>query len=1791
MINIKKMKCVLLLCAGVFFLNTVSGQHIEQSTFKETIPAFEPGFIYFKFKDYSSTKLPSYFVESDEAKKNEIESILEIKLGDYEIIQIEKSFKLMDSKSASLSKIYSIKFLQYDKADELVGKLQLLENVEYAERVVIHTLDFTPNDPDYSSLSKRWHLDNIKAEAAWDIKRGSSGIVVAVIDQAVEIDHEDLTDAIWHNSGEMGIVNGVDLSTNGIDDDCNGYIDDYQGWDFAHNINDPSPTGACYALGIGERTHGTLVAGCVAATSDNNIGIASLGHGLKIMPLKVETNGGTPAQPPLVTPPSTCKGNIWPSSINNAIEYAIFMNANIINLSLGGSTYSRTQELIINYAVSQNITVVAAAGNDGATAKEYPAAYQNVIAVGASDDANDRASFSNYGNWVDVLAPGEDIWSTSTSSANLNDYGFFSGNSFSSPIVAGLCGLMLSINPNLTPQEIRNCLESTAHKNSSLGIKSTSGIIDAEATLECISELNFEVSSNFQSVCPGQEVKFAVNQTSGAPITTWTWTFNGASITSSTQEFPSVLYNTLGSYNVSLTASNGIQSKTVSLASYITVLNSSVNSGLSGKEDDNWYFGNHLYMDGQTHNISRHEKALVSIEGSAIISNRSGNLLMYTADAGQANQVICGKNHLSGAGISLLNRFHRTMKGSEIVVGSSELPNSLLLIPKPGFCNSIYYLLSVGKDPNSTSNQNNLYYYEIDMNRDNGLGEVVSSGLLANNIHGQLAATFSCSGSTIFVAAHTVGTPEYKLFSISEYTPPALHQSVQLGSNFNNTAEGEMKFSPDGSLLAMVALQGGTGYVDVIKFDNTNGTLLTGHSDRVLISSTNHVYYGMEFSPNSEWLYLAEEDELHRYHLNPFTTLDVRSSKALVNITGDKQFGQMELTPNKELIIVSPHDSDNRVLVITNPNDAVASLSKNNISLPEDATCNSGLPNNFISRHTISSPLLAGLENQYEKCKLQDEVIVSAVSGMDNYQWTNDQDVIIQNGTQNDVEILQAGMYYLTIDDDGCSYKFRFTVVESYDFCDCYKEAEFERPLYSQSIYPLDPEMKDGELIESIMEEGCSSNNQNPELQCRMYNLIKYPKNIISLLGTNPAGEHLWTRKFYYPSETTVEPLRLSSYQGDLLVLSRGGSKHFYLSRLDNMGNMIWSKKYTSPMASPSTSNIYEAKSMEVNGNEIVLLLNYGDPLPGLSPLLIKIDGNGNVVSNLSLSPNSGNPYLIMSNRAVDIRKESGTSEYYVLVESMDHSHGKFNNMALVHVNNFSNATNLSTYQTFFSDTKDFRAVKFGRDRQTVLGYSNRFSVNSDMFILRYKNLLGFDLEWAKKYNESSSGGMNSLFPLDARHNSTFVSGGNMNNYALAQFDDGVDQRIDFFEFDDFGIPVNPISQRGFQDFQNMSLYENTGQLLNVLENTALGSEYADPILTYQSSFSGLSAAAVPTLSRISTSLFPECNSTFNIINQDIKTPFEENGNNSYLWSSVLIPQMTMVEDVISISDDISSINFCCSKPLTEMECDLEVNFDQIGTFNMIDANVVGQHASQVISVQWDLYKPDGTIESGVSLPYTANEPGIYTLCARFQFTDCDDILMCKSFEVFCPETEAETIHFVGEINYMPEQSADFDYYFMPKDLNPPLYDYNSILGWTDPIDNVHYDGWIHHWLIPNESYIFYMYDQFDCLRKIITVNVVPMPEGPSKNNAGVQNLLLDNLQITPNPTQSVFAINLLTGDKLNFDNVTIYSTEGKRVKILQNITSGQPIGVDDLSDGVYIVEIRIGEFVRRERLVVANKL
>lgn len=300
--------------------------------------------------------------------------------------------------------VYVISFSPSVSVEAMVGRLNAMPEVEHAE----------PNYL-YEAIGESLAF----AQDILTRPSGAKTVTVAVIDTGIDFNHPFFEGKIYTNKGE--------ISGDGIDNDRNGYVDDVHGYDFYGSDSDP--TGS---TGIGG--HGTSVAGKVLEGAGDI-------YAADIMPLRVGPGPGLSL-----------------SAIIKAIDYAVDNGAKVINMSFGGWGDSQFLQEALDRAHQNGVVLVAAAGNASTSSPFYPAVYDNVIAVGSTDANGKRSWFSNYGNYIDLVAEGQGVKVPSFGGGWHN----WSGTSFAAPFVAGLAALLLSFFPELTPIQVEEVLKARA---------------------------------------------------------------------------------------------------------------------------------------------------------------------------------------------------------------------------------------------------------------------------------------------------------------------------------------------------------------------------------------------------------------------------------------------------------------------------------------------------------------------------------------------------------------------------------------------------------------------------------------------------------------------------------------------------------------------------------------------------------------------------------------------------------------------------------------------------------------------------------------------------------------------------------------------------------------------------------------------------------------------------------------------------------------------------------------------------------------------------------------------------------------------------------------------------------------------------------------------------------------------------------------------------------------------------------------------------------------------------------
>lgn len=378
---------------------------------------------------------------------------------------------------------------------EAEREFELDDDVEYAEpNYIAHAL-MVPNDPYYPY---QWHFNNavyggIHTESAWNASNGS-GVVAAVIDTGVAYEN-------YQPNRREKYYRAPDLAQTSF----------VPGYDFVNSDSHPND----------DNSHGTHVTGTIAQSTNNSLGVAGVAFGASIMPVKVLGKDGSGTY----------------ADVADGIRWAADHGAKVINLSLGGPSPATYLEEALAYAYNNGVTIVAAAGNDGANVISYPAAYdQYVIAVGATRYDEALAYYSNYGSNLDLVAPGGDLNvdqngdgyadgvlqnTFNPNTKNRSDFGywFFQGTSMAAPHVAGVAALVLAKGNATTPDQVRAALQEKAEDLGAVGRDDTYGygLVDAYAALQWVAgSVDNPPTVSITSPANGVTVSGLVNITANA---------------------------------------------------------------------------------------------------------------------------------------------------------------------------------------------------------------------------------------------------------------------------------------------------------------------------------------------------------------------------------------------------------------------------------------------------------------------------------------------------------------------------------------------------------------------------------------------------------------------------------------------------------------------------------------------------------------------------------------------------------------------------------------------------------------------------------------------------------------------------------------------------------------------------------------------------------------------------------------------------------------------------------------------------------------------------------------------------------------------------------------------------------------------------------------------------------------------------------------------------------------------------------------------------------------------------
>ena len=460
-------------------------------------PGYIDGHLYFKFNDDYDFRIKVN--ENTSIDFDQMPAEFTEMFERYGVTLITRPlYAFNDSK---LERIIRLEFTDAQNIRLFIKELEMLDDVEYAEMVPYCTRKTTYNDPYYTSSTLygiqynfKWHLEMINAPQAWGIQQGSSNIKVAIVDNAVWGSHPDLQIA---TSNQCSVANGTTVPGNSAPPSSVSQATECSEDDLYENDNCPAY----------DWSHGTHCAGLVGAINNNGVGISSIGGGVTLLGVRVANN------------------NDQMYYNMNGVAWAVNQGAKVVSMSYGSTQQSTSERNAFLTYYNNGVILVAAAGNEGDSDNSinYPGGYPSVISVASVNNNGKLSSFSQHGTGrADVAAPGgfviyqnqeymPNILSTTYCKSQMlrlfglnlvngQYYDGMQGTSMATPIVAGLCGLMASAYPDITPAQVKQCLISTG-----TALASGSNTIDnnvyvnAYAAVQCAQSY---ASSNTLSVSP-----------------------------------------------------------------------------------------------------------------------------------------------------------------------------------------------------------------------------------------------------------------------------------------------------------------------------------------------------------------------------------------------------------------------------------------------------------------------------------------------------------------------------------------------------------------------------------------------------------------------------------------------------------------------------------------------------------------------------------------------------------------------------------------------------------------------------------------------------------------------------------------------------------------------------------------------------------------------------------------------------------------------------------------------------------------------------------------------------------------------------------------------------------------------------------------------------------------------------------------------------------------------------------------------------------------------------------------
>jgi PKD repeat protein len=613
-------------------------------------------------------------------------------------------------------------------------------------------------------------------------------------------------------------------------------------------------------------------------------------------------------------------------AVINGIIYATDNGADIINLSLGSSIDFPPLEAAVNYAHDNDVIVVAAAGNSNTNVASFPAAYTHAIAVAASDNMDQKASFSNFGSWVDITAPGVNIFSTVPTAG----YGNKSGTSMACPLVVSALALMKRHRPDLPNAAIVDCLlnNTTNIDSQNPGFVGTlgSGRLHAHLAIQCLNGIIANIIASDISPCIGQIVSLTASQNTGSNIS-YTWNFgdNTPPITTSTNTVTHIYNGVFAPAIVTLTVSDGTNTAIDQIGLVVAPCQ------LANPTQAHWYFYYFSAVDftqgfpqadySACQNGTFDNPGGGSGEPSAVMSDDQGDLLFYTD------------------GIRVWNSNHQQINNT-LLMGNESMSQGALIVPSPSNANQFLIFHT----------NSSLRYSEVNI-----IGGLATMGAInipisGNNVYREINGSLQtgeritaiphCNGFWIITTASKTGNDTWLLTlnlsnnngAVSIVDQSALFLGNQSVGYFEH---GYLKAAPDGEHIAMAINNGVNAGVLLFDFDFLSG--VASNMQRIETNSR----WGLTFSPNSDIIYAtAWSGHVWQYDLN--------ANAQRVEITGGNvtaNFGGIQLGPDNKIYI--NHRGTNRLSTIhfpdnlSNPQFTFADVNLN----PNPQSCNNSISN------------------------------------------------------------------------------------------------------------------------------------------------------------------------------------------------------------------------------------------------------------------------------------------------------------------------------------------------------------------------------------------------------------------------------------------------------------------------------------------------------------------------------------------------------------------------------------------------------------------------------------------------------------------------------------------------------------------------------------------------------------------------------------------------------------------------------------------------------------------------------